>query len=91
MEVSELGVHGLRATAATNGLEHEADIAKVQAWLGHANLSMARIYDCRQNRRGTHRPKRSSIDREETVVPASAGISNFKPCFFFPGCFFIKN
>ena len=30
IEVDGLGVHGLRATAATNVLEHEADIAKVQ-------------------------------------------------------------
>jgi site-specific recombinase XerD len=30
IEVAGLGVHGLRATAATNVLEHEADIAKVQ-------------------------------------------------------------
>lgn len=45
-----LGVHGLRATAATNALEHEADIAKVQAWLGHENISTTRIYDRRQNR-----------------------------------------
>ncbi|EPN16344.1 phage integrase family site specific recombinase, partial [Pseudomonas syringae pv. actinidiae ICMP 18804] len=44
------GVHGLRATAATNALEHEADIAKVQVWLGHANISTTRIYDRRQNR-----------------------------------------
>ncbi|WP_246356416.1 tyrosine-type recombinase/integrase [Paraburkholderia humisilvae] len=29
------GVHSLRVTAATNALEHEADIAKVQKWLGH--------------------------------------------------------
>lgn len=34
-----LGVHGRRATAEINALEHEADIAKVQAWLGHANIS----------------------------------------------------
>ncbi|MFH7346994.1 tyrosine-type recombinase/integrase, partial [Pseudomonas syringae group genomosp. 7] len=39
IEVDGLGVHGLRATAATNALEHESDIAKVQAWLGHANIS----------------------------------------------------
>jgi hypothetical protein len=26
------------ATAATNALDHEADIAKVQEWLGHANI-----------------------------------------------------
>jgi site-specific recombinase XerD len=43
-------VHGLRATAATNAVEHEADIAKVQAWLGHANISTTRIYDRRQLR-----------------------------------------
>lgn len=50
IQVEGLGVHGLRATAATNALEHEADIAKVQAWLGHANISTTRIYDRRQNR-----------------------------------------
>lgn len=50
IEVAGLGVHGLRATAATNALEHEADIAKVQMWLGHANISTTRIYDRRQNR-----------------------------------------
>ena len=35
----EIGAHALRATAATNALDHEADIAKVQEWLGHANIS----------------------------------------------------
>lgn len=50
IEVAGLGVHGLRATAATNALEHEADIAKVQVWLGHANISTTRIYDRRQLR-----------------------------------------
>ena len=38
-------VHALRATAATNALEHEADIARVQDWLGHANVSTTRLYD----------------------------------------------
>lgn len=42
--------HALRATAATNALEHQADIAKVQEWLGHANISTTRIYDKRKNR-----------------------------------------
>ena len=42
-------VHSLRATAATNALEHRADIAKVQEWLGHANVSTTRLYDRRQN------------------------------------------
>jgi site-specific recombinase XerD len=42
-------VHSLRATAATNALEHNADIAKVQEWLGHANVSTTRLYDKRKN------------------------------------------
>jgi integrase/recombinase XerD len=41
--------HGLRATAATNALEHGADIAKVQEWLGHANISTTRFYDKRNS------------------------------------------
>jgi len=45
-----IGVHSLRATAATNALEHEADIAKVQEWLGHANVSTTRLYDRRKSR-----------------------------------------
>jgi site-specific recombinase XerD len=40
----------MRATAATNALEHGADIAKVQEWLGHANIQTTRIYDRRQTR-----------------------------------------
>jgi integrase len=43
-------VHALRATAATNALEHEADIAKVQEWLGHANIATTRLYDKRKTR-----------------------------------------
>jgi integrase/recombinase XerD len=35
----EIGVHALRATAATNALDHQADIAKVQEWLGHSNIA----------------------------------------------------
>ncbi len=42
--------HGLRATAATNALEHGADIAKVQEWLGHSNISTTRLYDKRNTR-----------------------------------------
>ena len=45
-----LCVHSLRATAATNALSHEADIAKVQEWLGHANVSNTRLYDRRKVR-----------------------------------------
>lgn len=50
IHVDGLGVHGLRATAATNALEHDADIAKVQVWLGHANISTTRLYDRRGQR-----------------------------------------
>jgi integrase/recombinase XerD len=46
----EVGAHSLRATAATNALDHEADIAKVQEWLGHANIATTRIYDHRRTR-----------------------------------------
>ena len=50
IELQGFGVHSLRATAATNALEHEADITKVQEWLGHANIATTRIYDRRKNR-----------------------------------------
>jgi site-specific recombinase XerD len=46
----EIGAHALRATAATNALDNNADIAKVQEWLGHANISTTRIYDHRKTR-----------------------------------------
>ena len=49
-EALGLCVHSLRATAATNALSHEADIAKVQEWLGHANVSTTRLYDRRKTR-----------------------------------------
>ncbi len=45
-----LCLHALRATAATNALEHSADIAFVQGWLGHANISTTRLYDRRRSR-----------------------------------------
>src|SRR6202051_3762680 len=47
--IDGFGVHSLRATAATNALEHEADIAKMQEWLGHANIATTRIYDRRKS------------------------------------------
>lgn len=49
-EVNGLCVHSLRATAATNALSHDSDIAKVQEWLGHANVSTTRLYDRRKSR-----------------------------------------
>jgi secondary thiamine-phosphate synthase enzyme len=35
----KIGAHALRATAATNALDHDADIAKVQEWLVEAYFS----------------------------------------------------
>jgi site-specific recombinase XerD len=49
-QVAGLCVHSLRATAATNALSHESDIAKVQEWLGHANVSTTRLYDRRKSK-----------------------------------------
>jgi integrase/recombinase XerD len=45
-----IGAHALRATAATNALDPQADIAKVREWLGHANIATTRIYDQRYTR-----------------------------------------
>ena len=42
-DIERLGVHALCATAATNALDHEADIAKVQEWLG---TPISRRPDC---------------------------------------------
>lgn len=39
----EIRAHSLRATAANNALDHPADIAMVQEWVGHANISTTRI------------------------------------------------
>jgi len=50
ISVDGLCLHALRATAATNALEHAADIAYVQSWLGHANISTTRLYDRRRSR-----------------------------------------
>ena len=46
----EIGALALRATAATHALDRQADIAKVQEWLGHANIATTRIYDHRKTR-----------------------------------------
>jgi integrase len=50
IELQGLWVHSLRATAATNALENAADIAKVQEWLGQANMATTRLYDRRKTR-----------------------------------------
>lgn len=48
--IERLGAHAMRATAATNALDHGADIAKVQEMLGHANIQTTRIYDRRKTK-----------------------------------------
>ncbi len=48
--VENMGPHVMRATAATNALDNGADIAKVQEWLGHANIATTPIYDHRKTR-----------------------------------------
>jgi len=50
IEPRAICVHGLRATAATNALDHSADIAKVQEWMGHSNISTTRLYDRRKTK-----------------------------------------
>jgi len=50
VSVERFGPHSARATAATNALDAGADIAKVQEWLGHANVSTTRVYDHRKTR-----------------------------------------
>ena len=47
IEGENMGPHALRATAATSALEHDADIAQVQEWLGHSNISTTKVYDRR--------------------------------------------
>jgi len=49
-----------------NALDHQADIAKVQEWLGHANIATTRIYDHRRTRpedSPTFKVKRSVLTR----------------------------
>ena len=48
--IDGISAHAMRATAATNALQHQADIAKVQEWLGHAHIGTTRLYDRRKSR-----------------------------------------
>ena len=50
IDPSSIRPHCLRATAATNALEHGADIAKVRDWLGHRTVSTTQLYDKRSTR-----------------------------------------
>lgn len=46
---NRVGAHAMRATAATLALNHGADLADVQAWLGHSSIATTRIYDRRKS------------------------------------------
>jgi len=48
IDMNKFHPHSLRATAATNALNNNADIVEVQKWLGHANIQTTRIYDHRE-------------------------------------------
>jgi len=48
IDINKFHPHSLRATAATNALNNNADIVEVQKWLGHANIQTTRIYDHRE-------------------------------------------
>jgi len=50
IDTDHFSPHSLRATAATNTPDHEADIPRVQTWFGHAKISTTRLYDKRRTR-----------------------------------------
>ncbi|MFH0754946.1 MAG: tyrosine-type recombinase/integrase [Candidatus Omnitrophota bacterium] len=50
IDVNNFSPHSLRATAATNALEHGEDLRKVQDWLGHASIQTTAMYDKRNKR-----------------------------------------
>ena len=49
IKIENFHPHSLRATFATNTLSNHADLAKVQDYLGHANIQTTKIYDKRAN------------------------------------------
>jgi len=49
-DIMNIGAHAMRTTAATNALEHAADITKVQELLGHSNISTTKLYDRRSSK-----------------------------------------
>jgi integrase len=63
----EIGAHALRGTAATNALDHQADIAKVQEWLGHVNIATTPLLRSPQN------PARGQPDVQGGLSISNAG------------------
>ena len=77
---AEVGAHALRATAATNPLDHEADIAKMQEWLGHANIATSRIYDHRRTRPKYSRGSKSLIKVPSLRLMVHSKEAQSSPC-----------
>ena len=50
IDVNNFRPHSLRTTAATNALYNNADLRRVQDWLGHKNIQTTRMYDKRDER-----------------------------------------
>jgi integrase/recombinase XerD len=67
---NRVGAHAMRATAATHALDHGADLAHVQGWLGHASIATTRIYDRRVGRAETSPAVRVNYS---TGAPAEPG------------------
>ena len=73
----KIGARALRATAATNTLDHEAAIAKVQEWLGHANIATTRIYD-RRKMKPEYSPTSKLLGHHARGSPLMAGRASVK-------------
>jgi integrase len=69
-DIDRLGVHALRTMAATNALDHQADIAKVQEWLGQPTSRPRDYMIAGSTGRRTPRPLRWRISRERVMDKA---------------------
>ena len=67
--VDSFCVHALRATAITNALEHEADIAKVQEWVGHSRLIPPGVMTAGPCDQSTVRPLELGISSRRRRIP----------------------
>ena len=59
MDPAAVNIHAIQTGAVTNALDHQADVAQVQAWCGHGPIATTELYDRRHSRReGSRRPIR---------------------------------
>jgi len=83
-ESDGLSVNSMRAAAAKNTLDNKVDIAKVQEWLGHGDISTTRFYHRRagqpEQQSRTRKPRpvhlRAIADQRvgnPSIVAASTG------------------